>query len=241
MSLIYLGKIPLNPITTKMGEKDIEFHIGESSVPNGYTQLEWIQNTANSNSWIDTGIMPSSDMLFETKLDFDISKLSDNFFCSLRQDNGNTRYYLLNLNSTYSFAVCNTTWPGVNIYKTAVTSPYEIKSHIEQTKLTLQVNNVIKSGSSNLVTLPTRTIPLFTGITSVSSGGTFNRLPYPVKCYYARFIDKGELVRNFIPCRRDLDNKVGMYDTISEMFFSSSGTDNFIAGNPIKLNTEAED
>ena len=42
--------------------------------------------------------------------------------------------------------------------------------------------------------------------------------------------DNGVLVNNLVPARRDSDNVVGMYDTISGRFFTSSGTDGFIAG-----------
>lgn len=202
------------------------FIAGPVILPDEYTKLEYIKNSIGA--WIDTGIMPSNDMIFETKIDFDTSKIADDFFSSLRQDTGNTRYYLLNFNQNYAFAVCNTTWPGVTILKTQVTAPYEIKSHIEQTKVTLQVNDVVKSLGSNLAVLPNHTLPLFAGITTISTAQSVKNPAYQIKCYYARYIDNGELVRDFIPCRRKSDNKVGMYDSVTGEFFTSVSTNNFI-------------
>ena len=47
---------------------------------------------------------------------------------------------------------------------------------------------------------------------------------------YARLWDNGVLVRNFIPAKRNSDDVVGMYDTVSETFFENAGTGEFIAG-----------
>ena len=38
------------------------------------------------------------------------------------------------------------------------------------------------------------------------------------------------LVRNFIPCYRILDNEIGMYDTVNDVFYTNQGTGTFIKG-----------
>lgn len=38
------------------------------------------------------------------------------------------------------------------------------------------------------------------------------------------------LVRNMIPARRNSDNVLGMYDTVTNTFFTNSGSGTFIAG-----------
>lgn len=40
----------------------------------------------------------------------------------------------------------------------------------------------------------------------------------------------GDLVQNLIPCYRQSDNVVGMWDTVSKTFFTNSGTGAFTAG-----------
>ena len=50
------------------------------------------------------------------------------------------------------------------------------------------------------------------------------------KTYYVKIWQNGTLVRDFVPARRKSDNVVGMYDTVTETFFTNAGTDDFIAG-----------
>ena len=52
------------------------------------------------------------------------------------------------------------------------------------------------------------------------------------KIYYLKFWASGTLVRNFIPAKNIL-GAVGMYDTVSQTFFTNAGTGEFIAG-PVK-------
>ena len=43
----------------------------------------------------------------------------------------------------------------------------------------------------------------------------------------------GTMVRDYIPVKRNIDNEVGMYDTVTKQFFENAGTGQFIAG-PVK-------
>ena len=47
---------------------------------------------------------------------------------------------------------------------------------------------------------------------------------------YCQLWNNNILVRNFIPAKRNSDNVIGMYDTVSNRFFTNQGTGNFIAG-----------
>jgi hypothetical protein len=47
---------------------------------------------------------------------------------------------------------------------------------------------------------------------------------------YCQLWNNNILVRNFIPAKRNSDNVIGMYDTVSDRFFTNQGTGNFIAG-----------
>ena len=48
--------------------------------------------------------------------------------------------------------------------------------------------------------------------------------------YYAKIWNNDVLVRNFIPAKRNSDNVFGMYDTVTNTFFTNQGTGDFIAG-----------
>jgi hypothetical protein len=54
--------------------------------------------------------------------------------------------------------------------------------------------------------------------------------------YYVE-LDNGITKRNFIPARRNSDGVLGMYDTVTNTFFTNSGTGEFIAGPIVYLPT----
>lgn len=63
----------------------------------------------------------------------------------------------------------------------------------------------------------------------------YNRTTGVVNCsgssriYYAKFFNSNQnIIGNFIPCIRKSDSKPGMYDTITDTFYTNDGTDEFI-------------
>lgn len=48
------------------------------------------------------------------------------------------------------------------------------------------------------------------------------------KWYYFRIYDGSTLIRNYVPCYRKSDNKVGFYDTVNHTFNPSIGSTDFI-------------
>lgn len=62
------------------------------------------------------------------------------------------------------------------------------------------------------------------------------------RIYYVKFYDNnGDLVRNFVPCYRKLDNKPGMYDVVNGVFYTNEGTGDFVVGADVDvLNTKIE-
>ena len=50
------------------------------------------------------------------------------------------------------------------------------------------------------------------------------------KNYGFKITEDGVLKRNFIPAKRNSDNVVGMWDTVTQTFFTNSGSGTFIAG-----------
>ena len=57
-----------------------------------------------------------------------------------------------------------------------------------------------------------------------------NTVKSKAKCYYAKIWEDDVLVRNFIPCYRKSDNEPGLYDTVNKVFYTNSGTGEFLVG-----------
>jgi hypothetical protein len=53
--------------------------------------------------------------------------------------------------------------------------------------------------------------------------------------YYFKIYDNGTLVRDMVPARRNSDGVLGMYDTVTNTFFTNAGTGEFIAGPVVNL------
>ena len=71
----------------------------------------------------------------------------------------------------------------------------------------------------------TKNIGIFRIITP--SGAPMASIP---SRFYSVQIDNGTTRRNFIHARRDSDGELGMYDLVSNTFFTNAGTGEFIAG-----------
>lgn len=52
-----------------------------------------------------------------------------------------------------------------------------------------------------------------------------------MKCYSLEIWDNGSKVRDMIPCYRKLDNVIGMYDLVNNVFYTNQGTGSFAKGN----------
>ena len=62
------------------------------------------------------------------------------------------------------------------------------------------------------------------------NGGGSVQNPMQGRMYYFRIWNNESLIKNLLPAQRISDGVIGMYDTVSNTFFTNSGTGNFIAG-----------
>ena len=74
----------------------------------------------------------------------------------------------------------------------------------------------IQGGSSNKISL------FFGGDANASLGNAFPGRIYGVKLY-----EDGTLVHDFVPMKRNSDDELGMYDNVTNTFFTNSGTGEF--------------
>lgn len=51
--------------------------------------------------------------------------------------------------------------------------------------------------------------------------------------YSWKFYQDNVLIRDFIPCYRKSDNEIGLYDLVTETFYTNKGTGTFLKGNNI--------
>lgn len=54
-----------------------------------------------------------------------------------------------------------------------------------------------------------------------------------LKMYSVKMWDNNQLIRDFVPCYRKIDNKPGMYDLVNGVFYTNAGSGEFIIGDEV--------
>lgn len=201
--------------------------IKSGQLPTGYTELEYIESSGTQ--YINTGVVLGQDYTnTNIKLEYDAL-----------------------INSGAKWQVCGTLgtdgiYIGVNssdiIYygtgfsdtSTGVTNPFVKCKYINDAK-----NGVIKvtnlSTNTDIVNLTHTPVTKTTVLPMIlfgfsTSATTISPHKMSGKMYNAKIYNNNELIRHFIPAKRLSDSVVGMYDLISNTFFTNRGTGSFVAG-----------
>ena len=179
-------------------------------LPSGYTRLEYIEFTGNQ--WINTGVLPSSN----TELQMEMLAKANNEMAystsgSLSSVNG--AYYNINAGGG---GVAN-----MNGRSTIFTTSLNTKHKIIQNRNSVTFDNTRYSYNDD--------VPDFSGTNPlwIGGGASFRFKGY---VYSWRINENGNLVQNLVPARRNNDNVLGMYDTVSGTFKENAGTGTFTAG-----------
>ena len=214
-----------------MSQNGIVGRTSQSTVilPDGYTQVDYIESSGTQ--YIDTGYKPSHN----TSVEFEsivTQTGSSSGFCGARTAvsgsnddkyvfiasyaNNNDVSYQFNFGSTSSVLSLDVSYLQKNLYLV--------------NKNKLYINNELKSFRS-LVTFST---PYNLYLMAINTANTAS-LYAKCKLYYCKIYDDENLVRNFIPCYRNSDNEVGLYDLVNNVFYTNQGTDVFTYGSLVGI------
>ena len=181
-------------------------------LPDGYTQLESLANTSNAYIVTSISLDDNDEIEFWWNAEADGSVFA--FSQGLSADG-------------QSFQLANTSSDGI-VFDIQNYSPYRLVTniqaynngvkHIVIKNREIFIDGVSYGTSAGSVTSPTSALRLF-----VSSAGAAS-----LSKFTNRFTVKNKI--NLIPCKRNSDSVLGMYDTVSGQFFRNSGTGTFTAG-----------
>ena len=195
------------------------------TVPSGYTQLEYLESTGGQ--YIDTGVLLlSDDVVYEWNAQ---DKSASNGTSLFGAEYGSTRTYsgILYGNKSSRLAFLGSKKSASCGYVSADNS-FHTWSFIINSDHTMHLvkdgvalSTVSWSGTLN----KSNTIALYCNHT----GENFNQFA-SVAYKYFKIYDNGELVFYGVPARRNSDNVLGMFDTVSGTFFTNAGSGTFTAG-----------
>ena len=195
---------------------------GSSRLPQGYTEVEYIENT--STPYIDTGIYLNTSN-FEVGYTI-VGNSSFWGYCHQNAANG-TWLGVENAIAWYGRWSSNTTYRvDMSSYLTSGTNAIVYK----QNGVTINGNTVSKSltmGSDSIANKPL----LFFVRYDFYIGDVERKVSFKAKSLYIK--NNGELVRNFVPAKRNSDNKYGFYDLVTNTFYLSPNNVDFSGGSPV--------
>ena len=184
----------------------------QRNLPSGYTQVEYLESS--NTQWINTGYYPNANTKFEISgtqgnTDSALFGLSVVFYCF--NNSGSTTFYGF-CGDAGSF---NFTMGSVPVVLTMSATDGIVINGTKYIDLT---------ASSTTADYP---MALFGRMNN--STGEVAKLGYH-RINYAKVYENNILIHNYIPCRRNSDNVLGMYDTVSKTFLTNQGTGDFTAG-----------
>ena len=183
-------------------------------LPQGYTELSYIQG--DGASYINTGFNPNQNTVVRADIAHDLSRATHWIFGARNGTNVDAFGFL-----TYKGAYRAD-------YGTATTS----LSGTPTGRFTIEMNkNSVKIDGAVIATAAVQTfstnypIYLFANNNAGASAGFSTTKIYGCEIYSGDI-----LMREFIPCRRNSDNALGMYDTVHGTFCQNAGNGAFIGG-----------
>ena len=203
-----------------------------------YTRLIYIESTGTQ--YIQTNISGNLVNYVSALCEMSWTGTTGNNFLSVKFTSGDTRRYLICLDNN-NWALGVNTIISSNVQR-VLNQKYTVRSQLisGNSKLIIDGSEVISStntisGTSNYQ------ITIF----GLNNQGTVSEYAsgrlYSLKMYDEA---KGDLIRDYIPVRRNSDNKLGLYDIVNDTFSTNAGTGEFIGkefytigveGNPSNL------
>ena len=191
----------------------------EAKLPNGYTQLEYIESTGTQ--YIDTGFIANQDtrVIIDAKF-----KTAPTYYAAIfGSRNGDTQGFWLYYRPAQGLFAYRYGSTGTNYFVSA--------DPLMQNVFDANKNKITAGGNSSTAPEDTfncaSTLYLFAVNATTSIGYTSKLTMYSCRIY-----DNNTIVRNYVPCINP-NGKIGLYDLVNEVFYDNDGSGEFISGSVV--------
>lgn len=175
-------------------------------LPSEYTQVDYIES--NGTQYIDTGYIITNTPKIETDILITDSNNRDIFGMSSKTDN----VLILNCENN-NFYTRYGTYTSKTINVSDLISTWMHISYSEK----IYINNELKTTfTSYSFSTNTDTFKICKARAGVANSSA--------KYKYLKLYDNNVLVRDFIPCYRNSDNEVGLYDLVNGVFYTDNAS-----------------
>ena len=214
------GDLPTISGLTRTGYTASGWAYHSAPLPSAYQAVRYLESTGTQ--WIDTGV----DVAATTKIQAEII-FNEAFYHNMMY--GAWTNFSLALRATNEWTVGG---GGTYIQNIGLSGVAKKFYQVEHDRGTLSLNGATASISSNNNT-PTsgRHILLFAASDSSSGNNPFSWGGFGQgRIYDFRIYEGSTIVRSFVPCYRKSDGKPGMYDFVTQTFFTNQGSGEFSYG-----------
>lgn len=213
-----------NCLSAKVRDLVIKGKTHISGVPVDYTILDYIESTGTQ--YIDTGFKANTTTTKFVGAFTPTQKVMAALLGSRNETTSGTHACNAFVLETGNFRV---DWANGNYNGNEISYVVGTKYEMEITRGTLVINGTAKSFSNrtSIDQLGNFLIGTFTNVKKPYADGFVG---YIHEC---KLYSNDVLIRDFIPVKRISDNVVGMYDIVTETFFTNAGTGEFIAGESV--------
>ena len=195
----------------------------QRNLPTEYTQLEYIASTSGTGQYINTGIVPTINA--KARVVFAPTSRASTGYWGARNDPNRFCCTTFNPGAEFSVGMTVSSWP-VNrttctldtVYDCVMANGYANVDGTEYTETAVE-----SFGNAGYFVL---------GGSASGQGLQFAA----VRFYVCQLWESNVLVFNGIPAKRNSDNALGMYDTVSGAFLTNAGAGTFEAG-PVAVPT----
>ena len=199
------------------------------NVPSGYTELEYIESSGTQ--YIDTGFIPN----------FQTAKVELNNFTPLSQEEWLCFFGVCEADSSSDYTTFWLRWLATSgiigsLIGNWSSSPYANYQYSNPAGTKINSLSLDKDG---LIVNGSLAQYIWTGTRSASSrnlfifgcnkAGSFWR-GSSMRCGNVKCYTSDVLQRDFTPARRNSDSVIGMYDLVTQTFYTNAGTGTFVAG-----------
>lgn len=197
-------------------------YYAQPRLPQEYQEVKYID--CDGTQWLDTKYTPTQNTVIQIKF-MPFEATGGSIIGTLNSISDNTDYRFFNASSQYYFDIPGGTGSGNRIY--GGSCPANIKQELEigdfYVKYVNNSSNILAGTAQNFTASGTLALNTYAGKSNISSN----------RWYYVKIFENGELMLNLVPSIRKADGVVGMYDTVSETFFTNDGLGTFTPGEPI--------
>lgn len=190
-------------------------------LPSGYTQVEYIESSGTQ--YIDTGVIGRSGLEISANVEFtEVGSDTQIFIGSMKASS----------NRIYPYSTTKYIGYGSYVkvsFTSAVNTQYDVYCKLYAGEQSLMINGeTIYTGTNANTYNSEYSMYLFAG----NKEGTAD---YKCKARIrgCKILESGTLVRDLVPCRRDSDREVGLYDMVHGTFYTNAGTGAFTCPLPL--------